>query len=134
MIVENGGTKVQNYLPNSTTHLIASNIDYRTNNIIKKYDINVYSPKWVLDCIKYQKLISLSPLYLKFINKETTAVFKKTIDVFNDNFFEDIEIEGLIEILDSMPKYGEEKCYNYVLNDLKEEYGEDNILIQLNRN
>ena len=134
MIVENGGTKVQNYLPNSTTHVIASNIDFRTNTIIKKYDVNVYSPKWVLDCIKYQMLISLSPLYMKYINKETSNIFKKTIDIYNDNFFENIGEEGLMEILNNMPKCDDDNCYKEVLGDLQEEYGEDNILIKLAKN
>jgi len=131
MIVEHGGTKVQNFLPNSTTHIIASVIDYRTNNIIKKFDTNVYSPKWVIDCIKYQRLIPLSPLYMKFINKETTSIFKNTIDIYNDNFFEDIGEDTLVEILSSMPKLDEEKNYKEVLYDLKEEYGGDCLLIDL---
>jgi hypothetical protein len=129
-IVENGGTKVQNYLPNTTTHVISSVLDCRTSNIIKKYDINIYSPKWIFDCVRHQKIINISPLYLKYVNSETSNIFKKTIDIYNDNFFEDVNKESLNEILDHMPKISNEQDFKEVLFDIKQEYS-DNLLIKM---
>jgi BRCA1 C Terminus (BRCT) domain. len=44
LIVENGGTKVQNYL-NSTTHVIGSDLgSIRVQNLIARKDLDIISP------------------------------------------------------------------------------------------
>lgn len=114
-IVENGGSKVQNYLP-STTHVISSKIDIRTSNLIKKYDINIFSPKWLFDCIKYNKLIHLSPLYLVYVNKETQRLFLNSIDKYNDSYVNLVTKDSLLEIFKSMKSYKEGEDINNINN------------------
>lgn len=124
-IVEHGGVKVQNFLP-TTTHIIASKLDIRAQNLLKTMDVNIYSPKWVYDCVKYNKFMTISPLYLIYINKETKKTFSKTIDPYNDNYFEDVTKDNLIEILASIKDFKEKDDFNLALEELRKEYKDVN--------
>lgn len=97
-VVENGGSKVQNFLPSTTTHVVASKLDIRAQNILKKNDIDIYKPKWVIDSIKYKKLMPKSPFYLTHASKNTQYFFSNNYDCFGDSFFEEIIPETLKEV------------------------------------
>lgn len=122
-IVEQGGIKVQNFLP-STTHVIASKLDVRGQNILKTNDINIYNPKWVYDSIRCNKLMTISPLYLTYANRETKKQFVYTIDKFNDNYYEDLTPESLAELFLSMKEYEKDEDFNFVMQEIKKEYSE----------
>jgi hypothetical protein len=100
-IVENGGNKVQNFLT-STTHIIASKLDIRAQNLLKTKDVNIFNPKWIIDSIKYNKLMKLSPLYLTYANKDTKELFSQTIDKHSDDYYEFVTKEHLTEIFMNM--------------------------------
>ena len=120
-IVANGGDKTQNYL-NSTTHVIAEEIDLKIKNILNKHDINIYNSKWVYDCIKYEKIIPLSPMYLTYINEETREIFKMNIDIYNDSFFDNVDIDSLREIFNGMKNINFEKEFGKINQKIKNEY------------
>jgi DNA ligase-4 len=117
-IVENGGTKVQNYL-SSTTHVIASKMDIRAQNLLKTKDVNIFNPKWITDSIKYHKLMKVSPLYLTYANKATKELFSQTIDKYNDDYYEYVNKENLVEIFNSMKSVD---LSDSMIRDLKERY------------
>lgn len=101
LVVQNGGNKVQNYLPN-TTHVIAFKKDVRVNNILKKNDIDIYKPKWVQDCIKYKKLMPKTPFYLIHSSKESQNYFSKNYDSFGDSYYENVNKDHLREIFENI--------------------------------
>jgi len=123
-IVEYGGHKVQNFLP-STTHVIANKIDIRAQNILKTKDVNIFNSKWFYDCIKFNKIVTISPIYLTYTNQETKTLFKETIDIFNDNFYEDVTPESLNEIFLNMKNYEKEEDFQFILQELKKEFTEN---------
>ena len=123
-IVENGGTKVQNYL-NSVTYVIAEKIDLKIKNILSHKDINIINSKWVYDCIKFQRIIPFTPLYLIHINEETKKNFSMNIDKYNDSFFTDIDQNSIKNIFDGMKNIDVDKYYEKACKILGEEFGED---------
>jgi hypothetical protein len=122
IIVENGGNKVQNFLQ-STTHIIASKLDIRAQNLLKSNDVNIYNPKWITDTVKYNKHMKLSPLYLTHINKATAEKFSYRMDKYNDDYYDYVTSDTLIEIFNSM---GHIKINSFaeIIKDLKKEYGD----------
>ncbi len=120
-IVANGGDKTQNYL-SSTTHVIAEEIDLKIKNILNNHDINIYNSKWVYDCIKYGKIIPVSPMYLTYINEDTKEIFKLNIDKYNDSYFENVDLDNLREIFNGMKNIDFEKENKKINNKINEEY------------
>lgn len=100
-VVENGGTKVQNFL-STTTHVVASKLDFRAMNILKKNDIDIFKPKWVHDSIKYKKLMTKSPFYLTSCSQDSQFIFSKQFDSYGDSYFEDIDKETLKEVFENI--------------------------------
>ena len=126
-IVENGGEKVQNYLPNITTHVVAEKIDFKINNILVKNKINVLNSKWVYDCIQYKKILPLSPMYLTYINEETKEAFKLNIDKYNDSYFEDVDVNSLNEIFKGMKGIDIKKELKEAKKGLIKEFGKKEL-------
>jgi hypothetical protein len=62
-IAENGGLVVQNMRP-STTHIIASNIDFKVKNLIERFNMNIVKYNWILVCIERGFLVDLEPSYM----------------------------------------------------------------------
>jgi len=130
-VVENGGFKVQNFLPSTTTHVVASKLDIRAQNILKKNDIDIYKPKWVTDSIKYKKLIPKSPFYLTHATKNTQYFFSNNYDCFGDSFFEDINYETLKEVFANI-KIDQGLCHKIVLGSEKIINNTNNIKSNVN--
>lgn len=59
-IAEHGGKRVQNLLP-STTHIIASRLDFKVKTIIDTYHMSIVHFQWILACIERGFLIDLEP-------------------------------------------------------------------------
>lgn len=84
IIVENGGSKVQNYLA-TTTHVVASDISsVRVQNLIKNKDINVISPQWVFDCVRHNEVLVLRPKYVISACEATKKVFDDQFTKYGD--------------------------------------------------
>jgi hypothetical protein len=77
-------------------------MDIRAQNLLKTKDVNIYNPKWITDSIRYNRLMRVSPLYLTHANKETKKLFDQTIDKYNDDYYEYVTKENLVEIFNSM--------------------------------
>ena len=121
MIVENGGEKVQNYLA-SVTHIIANKTDFRAKNILKIKDYNLIKSKWIEDCVKYKKLIKISPKYLTYANRDIKDLFAKTIDRYGDSYFEEIDINELEGLFENILIKDVDKEFDKCLILLMEEY------------
>ena len=86
IIVENGGNKVQNYLANSTTHVIASDINsIRVQNLVQKKNIDVITPQWVLDCVRYNEVLGFKPRYLVHASSSTQQIFDRDFTKYGDS-------------------------------------------------
>ncbi len=129
-IVEYGGNKVQNFLP-TTTHVISDKMDIRVQNILKTRDINIYNSKWVYDCVKYNKLIPPSPIYMVYSTEETKNVFFETMDRYNDSFFDDVNHETLKELFSSMKTFEKDEDFFFNLEELKKEFKENDLFNKL---
>ena len=121
LIVEHGGEKVQNYLP-SVTHIISNIIDFRAKNILKQNDVNVMKSKWVEDCVKYKKILKISPKYLTYANEQTKELFAKTIDIYGDSYFEEIDLNGLEGIFENIKIINLDVEYEKSVNKMMKEY------------
>jgi DNA ligase 4 len=85
LIVEYGGNKVQNYL-NTTTHVIATDINsIRVQNLVSKRDIDIISPKWIYDCVKYSKRLDIKPSYMVSISLSTQSFFDREYTKYGDS-------------------------------------------------
>ena len=124
LIVEHGGEKVQNYL-SSVTHIIGNKIDYRAQNIIKVNDKNILKSKWVEDCVKYKKIIKISPKYLTYTNEETKEAFQNNFDEYGDSYYEELDQQTLDGIMENMKIKNVDKEYDEALNNLLKEYGDN---------
>ena len=102
-------------------------MDVKTQNLLKKSDINLYSPKWVLDSVKYNKLIPLTPIYLTYANKHTKNIFKNTLDSYNDDYFVEVTNDTLFEIFNNMENFKDDDEYEACLKKLKIEYPNEKI-------
>lgn len=101
LIVEHGGSKVQNYMKN-TTHVIANRVDLKVKSLINSKKINVYNQKWLYECIKLERIIKVSPLFLTYANEITKKKFELEFDKYNDSYFEDINSSFLKEFFNLM--------------------------------
>mmetsp|Transcript_60733 Transcript_60733/g.69397 ORF Transcript_60733/g.69397 Transcript_60733/m.69397 type:complete len:784 (+) Transcript_60733:504-2855(+) len=110
-IVKHGGLKVQNILP-STTHIIASKIDVKVSNLIRRQALDIIRCEWVIDCMKYEKIIDLSPRYMLHISPYTKKVFSKTLDSYGDSYTKDVDAEEVRDILKVMILDKHEKTEN----------------------
>lgn len=124
-IVENGGEKVQNFIPGKTTHVIADRITVKLANL-NNYDLDIIRSKWLEDCIKYRKIIPLSPMYLLRTSEKTKNYVKETMDEYGDSYYDEIDIDTLKELFQSMDKESSidkgPKAYKKALNELRKKF------------
>ncbi len=73
-IVQHGGRKVQNLLP-TTTHVVASHIDFQLQKLILKVDPNVYHYRWILNCIKHRTVVEITPRLMVYTNQRGKDYF-----------------------------------------------------------
>ena len=130
LIVEHGGEKVQNYL-SSVTHIISNKFDLRAQNILKLHDVNILKSKWIEDCVKYKKILKVSPKYLTYANEETKEIFSNTIDKYGDSFYEEIDYQTLEGIFENIKIKDIEKEYKEALKDILDEYNDNDIVKNL---
>ena len=130
LIVEHGGEKVQNYL-SSVTHIISNKFDLRAQNILKLHDVNILKSKWIEDCVKYKKILKVSPKYLTYANEETKEIFSNTIDKYGDSFYEEIDYQTLKGIFENIKIKHIDKEYKEALKDILDEYNDNHILNNL---
>ncbi|CAG9313591.1 unnamed protein product [Blepharisma stoltei] len=104
-IVENGGRKVQNYLP-TVTHIIASDSSsMKVRNLIEKYGLDILSPDWLVDCVKYQEKMELRPKYVLHASDETRNYFEKEFTKYGDSLSIPYRsVDELLEIAKNFPE------------------------------
>lgn len=133
LIVEHGGEKVQNYLP-TVTHIISNKIDFRAKNILKTNDVNVMKSKWVEDCVKNKKILKISPKYLTYANNQTKDLFAKTIDIYGDSYFEEVDLNGVESVFENIQiknvDYEYEKCIFKMLKEYQNNEEFKNLLVE----
>lgn len=86
LIVQHGGTKVQNWCP-TTTHVIADSSDpLRVRNFIQKNDVTVFKSKWVVDCAEQGELLAVKPMYLLSASYNLRAEMMGKFTDYGDSF------------------------------------------------
>ena len=130
LIVEHGGEKVQNYL-SSVTHIISNKFDLRAQNILKLHYVNILKSKWIEDCVKYKKILKVSPKYLTYANEETKEIFSNTIDKYGDSFYEEIDYQTLEGIFENIKIKDIDKEFKEALKDILDEYNDNDIVKNL---
>jgi DNA ligase-4 len=86
LIVQYGGTKVQNWCP-STTHVIADSSDsLRVRSFIDRNDVTVFRSKWVVDCTEQGELLAVKPQYLLSASSDLKASMQGKFTSYGDSF------------------------------------------------
>ena len=86
----------------TNTHVIASKKDLITRNILKKYDVNIIKPEWILDCVKSNILLEYLPRYMIHCVEWLKKSIKEKYDEFGDPYFRDTSVNDLRNILNTM--------------------------------
>jgi DNA ligase-4 len=89
LVVQHGGSKVQNFLK-STTDLIASDASIlKVRNLINTYPVDIIRPEWVLSCVEQKEIVPLRPKYMLFASARTEAEFERNYSRFGDGYYQD---------------------------------------------
>lgn len=88
LVVEYGGSKVQNLMRN-TNYVVAEDCEsMKVQNLIEKQGINVIKPSWVYDCVKFGYLVKLAPRYMAHANEELRERFDNELTKYGDSLTE----------------------------------------------
>lgn len=89
LVVQHGGTKVQNCLK-STTDVIASDEKVlRVQHLIQTYDLDIKKPEWVQACVEAGQLVVAGPRYLLHASAQTSEYFRSCFSPYGDSYFVD---------------------------------------------
>eukprot|EP01022_Parablepharisma_sp_SALTPOND_P026654 TRINITY_DN64553_c0_g1_i1.p1 TRINITY_DN64553_c0_g1~~TRINITY_DN64553_c0_g1_i1.p1 ORF type:complete len:880 (-),score=84.68 TRINITY_DN64553_c0_g1_i1:2791-5430(-) len=112
MILEHRGKVVANFIPATTTHIIAEKYDFKAQNIAKETSRPIIHYSWLLKCVHLEKLVDLSPKYVLYApaqmlvrilcSQECQKEFAETMDKYGDNYEKDISLVELKEIMQGM--------------------------------
>ncbi|EGC36387.1 hypothetical protein DICPUDRAFT_97591 [Dictyostelium purpureum] len=104
MIVELGGTKVQNPSKNNTHYVIGSKEVVKIQNLISSGFFDIVLFQWVVDCYNEQKLIPLGPKYMIFTTESTKKKFLLESDPFGDSYFNETNFSELKDCFNQVDK------------------------------
>eukprot|EP00923_Selenidium_pygospionis_P044791 GHVN01077379.1.p1 GENE.GHVN01077379.1~~GHVN01077379.1.p1 ORF type:complete len:480 (-),score=102.06 GHVN01077379.1:482-1921(-) len=103
LVYQHGGVKSQSYRAGITTHVIAAQKSFRTDNVNKLYNTVVLHPNYVMDCVKSSRIIELSPKYLINMTAEVEERFADQFDAWGDSYYDDIHHDDVFrELLTQM--------------------------------
>ena len=89
LVVQHGGSKVQNFL-RSTTDLVASDDSIlKVRNLIQAHSADIIRPEWVLACVEQMEVIPLRPRFMLYASQRTQGDFDRNYSKFGDGFFDD---------------------------------------------
>lgn len=97
------GEVVQNPLP-STQYIVADAIDFklRAYQTQKGKEYTFVKPNYVINCIKANKILSLTPLYLTVLPEGNSKYYLDNFDRFGDSYTTFLDVRELDEILERM--------------------------------
>ena len=107
IIRENGGTISQRPEPGTGMIIVAGKKLVAVASLIKKGDVNIVRPKWVLDCVAQSGGGYLLPYEEDHLFHATEAAkeeARENTDHFGDSYARDVDVEELAELLQHMPK------------------------------
>lgn len=103
MIKKNSGSLTNSAENNNDSqrrlNLIADRETVNVSGILSKRDLDILRPIYILDCIRYEKLLPLEPRYLLHATLETERTANNHVDVYGDSYYRRVELEELKEIL-----------------------------------
>jgi len=103
-VTQLGGFISQN--PTKTTYCITSFVpdDLRTKNFISSGKYLIVKGDWLCRCVEAQKLLPLSPLDCIFADDSVRKEFVGRYDKFGDAYDDDVDVERLREVVESIDK------------------------------
>ncbi|PKS13255.1 hypothetical protein jhhlp_000026 [Lomentospora prolificans] len=107
IIKENGGTIMQRPAPETGMILVADKKLVGVASLIKKGDVDIIRPKWVLDCVAQPNGGYLLPYEDEHLFHATPALLRAAddnADQFGDSYARNVDIDELTSILRNMPK------------------------------
>jgi len=108
LIVQHGGTKVQ--CPLYTTFCaVALKESIKVQNLMKRADIDIVHPKWLLACVAEGKLLPCEPKYMLYTTEETKSNMLLHIDKYGESYAVDTTVESLQEVFEQMDKLKSEE-------------------------
>ena len=89
LVVQYGGSKVQNFLQ-STTDIIASDASVlKVQNFIQTFDLDIKKPEWILACVDTQEVVEAGPRYLLHTSSQTSEYIRTHFSPYGDAYFVD---------------------------------------------
>jgi len=104
LVVQHGGTKVQNCLK-STTDVVASDENVlKVRNFIQAYNLDIKKPEWVQACVDAGQLVVAGPRYLLHTSTQTRNYFEACFSPYGDSYFVDFSsAKDLIGLAMALP-------------------------------
>ncbi|ODV60035.1 DNA ligase (ATP) DNL4, partial [Ascoidea rubescens DSM 1968] len=102
IVRRNGGeiTKSENVGFTENKNLVSiSNISTRNTNLLFEKGYDILSPKWIMDCVKHKKILSLEPQYCYKVHENVLKEINSRVDEFGDSYFLQTEVAQFHNIL-----------------------------------
>jgi DNA ligase-4 len=102
-IMLHDGSIVQNPM-GSTQYIVTDCIDYKLRAFQSQKDkkYTFIKPNYISNCIKANKILPLSPLYLTVLPERSSSFYRDSFDRFGDSYTNYLDLRELDELLDSM--------------------------------
>jgi DNA ligase-4 len=105
--MKNGGDVVQNVLANTNILIFDKSIEklpFNLRHLIKRDDIDILNPLYIRDCLNENRIIPIGARYIIHASSKTKKALSLMVDKYGDNYEEDLNIDQLKTLFDSMPK------------------------------
>lgn len=113
-ILLNNGKVIQNPMM-STEYVVADRIDFKLILLEKnhKKSFTFIRPRYIFNCVKSERLLQLSPLYLTILPSDKKTYYLQNYDKYGDSYTSYVDRQELDEILGAM----DEKKQNYPIDE-----------------
>lgn len=108
LVKEHGGAVVQNPLrvTEGKAIALADRANGHVTSLKKKEDVNIITPKWVLDCIKQGSLVPYEEGHLYHATDVAHAIAAEYTDKYGDSYYRDLDVDELREVFSRMKENG----------------------------
>jgi len=102
-VVQHGGKCIQNYIKGRTSLVVAASMDdLRTRNLAETAKVDIAKYRYLFQCESAERMLPLRPSHLLHTSPETQTNFANAFDEHGDAYYEEVTVEQLREILDSI--------------------------------
>ncbi|KAI8578405.1 hypothetical protein K450DRAFT_247763 [Umbelopsis ramanniana AG] len=121
-VIKSHGGSYEQTAKNANYVIAGSNINgVRIMALIQSQEHDIILPTWIMDCVKSQDIVPITPKYTVFLTKATKDKMSESIDPWGDSYTEQVNEQSLREIFQNI-RQQELHDSARLIDDIKRKY------------